>query len=130
LRTVVFTMVLATIFLMGCAFDLAHVSFTPTVYTPKSDKSFRIREAITISGSPCGYDRDLSKGTTWTLVGTVPEGEVYKSKDQVLSVECSNIHEAYLVISQDSVVGFYLPVEKGFVKLNKAITLNIEWGGK
>ena len=65
-------------------------------------------------------------------MGTIPEGDVYKSKDQVLSVECSNIHEAYLVISQDSVVGFYLPVEKGFVKLNKAITLNlnIEWGGK
>ncbi|HVN97529.1 MAG TPA: hypothetical protein VMT62_13960 [Syntrophorhabdaceae bacterium] len=60
------------------------------------------------------------------MVGTVSEGEVYKSKDQVLTVECSNIHEAYLVVSQGSLVGFYLPVEKGFVKLPEPIALNIE----
>ena len=117
---------LGTFWLTGCAFDLAHVSFTPTVCTPRSDKSFRIKDTTSITGAPCGYDRTLSKGTKWNLVGTIPEGEVYKSKDQVLTVECSNIHEAYLVVSKNSVVGFYLPVEKGFVKLRKSITLSVE----
>ncbi len=110
----------------ACAFDLAHVSYTPTVCTPKSDKSFRMREDTAITGMPCSYNRTVLKGTTWNLVGTVPEGEVYKSSNQVMSVECSNVHEAYLVVRETSVVGFYLPFEKGFVKLSKPIALNME----
>jgi len=117
---------IGTVLSASCAFDLAHVSFSPTALTPKSDKSFRVATKTTTNGAPCGYNRTIAKGTTWSMVGTVSEGEVYKSKDQVLTVECSNIHEAYLVVSQGSLVGFYLPVEKGFVKLPEPIALNIE----
>ena len=73
------TVLLGTFLLSGCAFDLAHVSFTPTVCTPQSGKSFTIKDTTSITGAPCGYDRTLSKGTEWNLVGTIPEGEVYKS---------------------------------------------------
>ncbi len=128
-RTVIFIVLLGTLFLTGCAFDLAHVSFTPTVCTPQSDKSFILKDRTNLTGMPCGYNRTLSYNARWDLVGTIPEGEVYKSRDQVLTVECSNIHEAYLVVSEKSLVGFYLPVEKGFVKLAKSITLNIEERG-
>ena len=126
LKTAIGIVLLGSFFLVGCAFDLAHVSFTPAVCTPRSGQSVKIKENMPITGTPCRHDRTVFRGTTWELVGTIPQGDIYKSRDQVLTVECSNIHEAYLVVSQGSVVGFYLPVEKGFVKLSNPVTLNAE----
>ena len=124
LRPVVFVLLLSSFFLAGCAFDLAHVSFTPTPFAPRTDtnQSFALRETIDITSAPC-YRRTLRQDTKWDLVGTISEGDVYKSRDQVLTVECSNVHEAYLVVSEGSLVGFYLPVEKGFVKISNSIKL-------
>ncbi|MFQ5541667.1 MAG: hypothetical protein ACE5E2_02465 [Candidatus Binatia bacterium] len=112
---------------VSCAFDLAHVSSTPTQFTPQIEarKSFVIKDAVQISQAPCGYERTLRQGTNWNLVGTIPEGEVYKPKDQVLTVECSNVFEAYLVVSKDSLVGFYLPVEREFVSIAEKIELPV-----
>jgi hypothetical protein len=42
-----------------------------------------------------------------------------------LTVECSNVFEAYLVVATGQLVGFYLPVEKGFVSLPEPISLPI-----
>jgi len=118
--------ILAVLLLTGCAFDLAHVSFTPAQLAAQADanRSFTLKEAVDIS-APC-YNRTLRKDTRWDLVGRIPEGEVFKSKDQAMTVECSNVHEAYLVVSKGSLVGFYLPVEKGFVKITDAIKLPIK----
>jgi len=111
----------------GCAFDLAHVSFEPTQFVQPLDhcKTFVVANDVPID-TPCNYDRLLRKGSSWKLVGTIPKGEVYKPLDQVLTVECSNIFEAYLVVSEGHMVGFYLPVEKGFVPLSKGIELPME----
>lgn len=111
----------------GCAFDLAHVSFKPTQFTPQSEtpKTFTLKDAVKITQTPCGYARTLRQGTRYDFVGTISDGEVYKSRDQVLTVECSNVFEAYLVVSKGSLVGFYLPVEKGFVSISKKIELPV-----
>ncbi len=124
LRPIVFVLLLTSFFLAGCAFDLAHVSFTPTLFATRTDanQSFTLKETIDITTTPC-YKRTLRQDTKWELVGTIPEGKVYKSRDQVMTLECSNIHEAYLVISEGSLVGFFLPVEKGFVKISHTIKL-------
>ena len=126
MKRIVHILVGGSLLVAGCAFDLAHVSFTRTTLTAQSNKSFTIHEEATIEGMPCWHKRTLFKGASWNLVGTIPEGEVYKSNDQVLTVECSHIHEAYLTVSEGCVVGFYLPVERGFVKLPNPITLNVE----
>lgn len=113
----------------GCAFDIAHVRSKPTIFTPQPDarKSFIINDAVQITQTPCGYERTLRQGTNWELAGTIPEGEVYMPRDQVLTVECSHVYEAYLVVSGDSLVGFYLPVEKEFVSISNKMTLPLEW---
>ena len=125
LRSVVVVILLSSFILAGCAFDLAHISFTPAQFAPRTEgyKSFTLKETIHITEAPCGYDRTLRQDTRWDLIGTIPEGEIYRSRDQVLTVECSNIHEAYLVVLEGSIVGFYLPVEKGFVKISNKIKL-------
>ena len=112
----------------GCAFDVGHVSSKPTQFTPQPEaqKSFVIKSAVEITQTPCGYNRTLRQGTHWDCVGTIPEGEVYKPLDQVFTVECSHVYEAYLVMSKDSLVGFYLPVEKEFVSISNKMALPIK----
>ena len=116
------------VFLMSCAFDVAHISYHPTdlIPQPKSGKSITLKDEVKISEAPCGYSRVLQKGSSWDLIGSVPEGNVYKPRDQVLTVECSNVYEAYLVCVSQSLVGFYLPVEHGFVALKKTLVLPTE----
>lgn len=125
---IIFVILLSSFLMSGCAFDLAHVSFTPTQLAPRAenDKSFTLKETIHITEAPCGYDRTLRQDTRWDFIGTIHEGDIYKSRDQVLTVECSNIHEAYMVVLDGSMVGFYLPVEKGFVKISNKIKLPIK----
>ena len=118
-------MIVAGIFLMSCAFDVAHVSYHPTdlLPQPQSGQFLTMKKAVEVTGAPCGYSRTLQEGSNWELIGSIPEGKVYKPLDQVLTVECSNVYEAYLVCVSESLVGFYLPVEHGFVALKKPIEL-------
>lgn len=103
--------------LCACAFDLAHVTYTPALLQPTetSIDAIVLSSDVSLTDTPCSYPRTLRKTTRWDQVGTIPEGDVLRSKDQVLTVECSNVHEAYLVVSGGKLIGFFLPVEKGFV---------------
>ncbi len=46
------------------------------------------------------------------------QGDVYKTRDQVLTVEASNVQEAYIVVESGRLVGFYMPVERTFSPFN------------
>ncbi len=109
----------------GCAFDLAHIKFDPVQIKEiaGTSRTFSIQEDIDLTSLPCGYSRKLNKNTKWEYVGTINQGEVYKPIDQCFTLECSNIYEAYLVIQNDNLIGFYLPVEKGYHSLSKPIPL-------
>jgi hypothetical protein len=111
--------------LVSCAFDLAHVRYKQVTLNTGGlgTKSFTLASDLPLSDMPCGYDRTLRDEATWIMIGTIDHGEVYKSADQVLTVECSNVHEAYLAVTGKSLKGFYLPVEKGYVSLSKPIEL-------
>ena len=81
-----------------------------------------LNDDVLITAAGC-YQRKLLKGTKWQMIGSVSDGMVYKSSDQVLTLECSNVHEAYPVVLENRLVGFYLPFEKGLVKLSNPILL-------
>jgi hypothetical protein len=49
--------------------------------------------------------------TRWQYVGGLPEGDVYRPTNTVLTIEGRHIHEAYLVLREKTLVGYYLPVE-------------------
>ena len=53
-------------------------------------------------------------GSTWRQTGVIPDGDVYKIENRVFTVEARHVHEAYLVVRDRSLVGFYLPVEQAF----------------
>ena len=116
------------LFLSACAFDLAHVTYTAATFQPTqySTRTLVLSDEVPLTDTPCSYSRTLRKTTRWDQVGAIAEGDVLRSKDQVLTLECSNVHEAYLVMSGDKLVGFFLPVENGFVPHSPPTVLPIE----
>ena len=100
----------------GCAFNVLQLPSKPAELSlqPDVQKSFVMEESVEVDPA-CGYKRTLRLGTRWDFVGRIPEGEVYKPRDQVLTVECSHVHEAYLVVSDSVLKGYFLPVDKAFV---------------
>lgn len=70
-----------------------------------------------------GLSNTLKAGSVWTYVGRISEGPVYRIKDDVFTIEATNRHEAYLVVLDGKLVGFYLPVEHGFVASTSTTTL-------
>ena len=57
------------------------------------------------------------------MIGKIQAGNVYKPLNQCLTIECSNIFEAYLVMNGNMLNGFYLPVENGYVALDSPVEL-------
>ena len=122
------TIVIISLILLfyACAFDLSHVKQIPTQIesTQLSKSSFELLDDVNINLGT-GYSRTLKKGTIWHYVGAISYGDIFKTDDQILTVEASNIYEAYIVISSFKIVGFYLPVEKSFSPLNDSKEINI-----
>jgi hypothetical protein len=75
-------------------------------------------------------ERVIRRGSVWTLVGSSNEGEVFKPVDRVFTVEGAHVHEAYLVLKDDNVVGFYLPVERAFAPVTGGKDIHLKLQGR
>ena len=108
----------------ACAFDVIHVEQTATRLesTGARDQPFELLADVDVDIG-YGYQRILRKGTKWRPVGRIPQGDVYTTSDQVLTVEASNIQEAYIVVESRRLVGFYLPVERTFSPVKQRVEL-------
>lgn len=109
--------------LLGCA--PAVIQVPTSAMTPLDGKHMRLSEMVEV-GLSTGYATVLKAHTNWHLVGHVDQGEIYKTRDQVLTLEGSHIHEAYLVVQDGYLVGFYLPVERTFSPLSEKVLLPLE----
>jgi hypothetical protein len=70
-----------------------------------------------------GYTRTLKAGSSWRAAGTVDQGDVYRPVGDVFTLEGANIHEAWLVVHNGTLVGFYLPAEHGYSPLGATAPL-------
>jgi len=115
----------------GCAFDVSHVTRVPTTFqaTAPDGPAWILRQDESI-GVGSGFPTRLRQGTRWQLAGHIPQGEVYRTGDQIVTVEASNIYEAMAVMQGDRLAGFYLPVDHAFVAASDPVTLPIERGTK
>lgn len=105
-----------TVTVLGLAACAPEVVRRPTELTPATGGpggTIEVLADLPITVGP-GYSRVIRKGSVWTRVGRSGEGEVYKPIDRVFTVEGAHVHEAYLVLDGERVVGFYLPVERAF----------------
>ncbi len=112
--------------LNACAFDVVHVNQTTANIVPQSDPSANFTLGTeTLVSLGTGYSRTLRANTQWSLVGSLPEGNVFKTNDQILTVEGSNIYEAYIVVESNKLTGFYLPAERTYSPLKKSLPLYV-----
>jgi hypothetical protein len=112
----------------GCAFDISHVTQLPVNFAPETggqETAFILLQEVTVKLGT-GFPTHLKAASRWRMVGRTEFGEVYTSNDQVLSVEASNIYEAQLVVADRNITGFYLPVEKTFVRASQPIRISIQ----
>jgi hypothetical protein len=121
------TLLLVLGLFLGCAFDVVRVKQEPAKFEPgtTSEDSWKLSEDVEISLGT-GYKRKLKAGTRWECIGKIEKGDVYRTKDQILTVEGSNIYEACIVVSEDQLVGFYLPANQTFSPLPSKKSLPIE----
>lgn len=73
-----------------------------------------------------GYRRTIAAGSQWQQVGSIDQGAVYRPHLNVFTLEGANIHEAYLVVDKDKLVGFYLPAERGFSTLKHQLRVTFK----
>ncbi len=72
-----------------------------------------------------GYSRTLPDKSAWKPVGQLPQGTVYRPVGTIFTIEGRQVHEAYLVIRDQKLVGFYLPGEQNYSPLSNAVPLNL-----
>jgi len=114
--------IVIALFVAACA---PPVTQLPTQLTPGTGKSFRLmREAE--ADISTGRSTTLRANTRWELVGTVSMGEVYRTRDQAVTVRGDGVHEGYIVVREKTLVGFYLPVERAFCPVAQTQPLAIE----
>ena len=114
----------AVLVVSACAFDVIQVRQVPATLEPISgpapewtlsqDVNVHLRE---------GFSTLLKSGTTWRAIGRIAQGDVYRTGDQVVTVEASNVYEAALVLKADLVVGFYLLVEHTFTAADPQVQI-------
>ena len=110
--------------LAACAFDVVKLDLVPaTLAPPQTTATSLTLRASAIVELSTGYARTLKTGTVWHSAGSLPEGDVFKTQDQVLTVEGSNIHEAYIVVKGTRLVGFYLPANGTYSPLEPPVDL-------
>jgi hypothetical protein len=71
-----------------------------------------------------GYTRTLKAGGRWQAAGTVDQGAVYRPVGDVFTLEGAHIHEAWLVVRDGVLIGFYLPAERGYSPLGATAPLH------
>jgi hypothetical protein len=111
----------------GCAFDISHVKQSPASFVPVAENA---QEHFTLDKDVkatlgTGFATWLLAGSRWQQVGNTQYGEVFHTRDQVVTVEASDIYEADLVVSNRIMTGFYLIVEKTFAPLSHPTPLPI-----
>ncbi len=109
---------------IGCAFDVVQVKQLPVTLTATlpAPKAFLLDAGAKVTIGT-GFAVNLRANTTWQEIGTTQFGEVYSTKDQVLTVEASNVYEAALVVRDGQVTGFYLLIEKKFCPATQPVAL-------
>jgi len=112
--------VAAVLLLAACAAEVVRSEARLEPVADAQRVQVRLQEAAVIASSS-GYSRTLPAGSLWELRGSIAQGQVYRRVDGILTVEGAQVHEAFVVLSGDRLVGFYLPVEQSFSPAREAV---------
>lgn len=106
-----------TLILVACASEILRTPTKLTAYEGRARQVIQISQLTTLTLSS-GYERSLLTGSRWERVGSLPDGEVFRPIGTVFTIEGANTHEAYIVLRDSRIVGFYLPGEGAYSALS------------
>jgi hypothetical protein len=120
------TSTLATLVLSACApsIPVQRAQLAPLTATRQHER-VRVVTAVAVR-LETGYSRQVSGGSVWRTVGEVPQGLVLQPVGTVFTIEGRQVHEAYLVVKENTLVGFFLPGESNFSPLEPSQPITIE----
>ena len=111
--------------LSGCASEIVRYPIELSNTKSLQSKNYVASQTALIH-LDSGYERTINSGTEFVEFGMIKQGKVLKPTNAVFTIEGAHTHEAYLVLDNDRIVGFYLPVEKAFSPLSRATILPIQ----
>jgi len=117
---------LGLLLLGACAFDVVSLHSIPTTLTPANANGPRL--VLQTGLQPklvSGWVSPLKPHTTWQKVGQTPQGDVYRTKDQILTVEASNLYQADMVVKDGEVIGFYIPTGLVFTPCSHPLKIDL-----
>ena len=117
----------AIAFVTGCASEVVRHPAALQSAPPGATKGY-VATRETEFRLDSGFERKIAAGTAFDEVGTLAQGTVLKPRSTVLTVEGAHVHEAYAVVKDGRLVGFYLPVERAFAPLSLPVNLQLEPG--
>ena len=100
--------------LAGCSAHMVELA-APMTVVEIDEGVYRLENSVTVEATHA-QPLELRAGTTWRQIGTIEQGNVFDTKDQVVIVNAFDVHEAAIVTKDGYVVGFYLKVAKTFVE--------------
>jgi hypothetical protein len=108
----------AIIVLAGCASEVTRQATDMSSAAPETGKRYTLGQAASFK-LDSGYSRVVAADTEFIAVGHIAQGLVLRPTQTVLTVEGKHMHEAYAVVRDNTLVGFYLPVEKAYSPLSQ-----------
>jgi hypothetical protein len=90
-----------------------------------SPATLRVRDSVTLH-LETGYKRRVRGGSLWRPVGNVPQGLVLRPVGAEFTIEGQQVHEAFLVVRDQSIVGFFLPGEAHFSALTPSQSIKLD----
>ena len=108
----------------GCASDVARMPVEMSA-AAQQHKRYVVSAPAEIR-LDSGYERAISQGTEFVEVGSIPQGRILKPTQTTFTIEGAHMHEAYPVVQNQRLVGFYLPVERAFSPLSHSTNLILE----
>ena len=110
--------------LAGCAVQQTATQIVPLAAEQEAQQR-TLAQALELQ-LDTGYKRSLKQGSRWTHIGRVQQGEVYKPYQDVFTLEGAHVHEAYLVVDNGVLVGFYLPAERAYSPLGQRPSITLQ----
>ena len=103
-----------TIIIAGCSAQMVELS-APMTVIEVDEGVYHLKENVTIQARNAEPIK-LRAGTNWRHIGTIEQGNVFDTKDQVVIINAFDVHEAALVTKDGYIKGFYLKASKTFVE--------------
>ena len=110
--------------LIGCAAEVVRRPVDLSDYAAQASRVHVATAAVAFK-LDSGYPRQIAAGTEFADFGAIPQGRVLRPANATLTVEGAHMHEAYAVVHDGRLVGFYLPVERSFSPLSQPVPLSL-----